>query len=116
MDLTEMPPPVPDGSTRLRQRLNDRRRAEFVALIRADPPKVPWKKEEPRRNAPRKTSRYPGVRWMPKGDQWEAWGMIANQRVTFGVYDTEIEAARARDRAILAQNPNAATVAPPELE
>lgn len=108
IDLTKLIPPEPPETcreSRLIQRLNDRRRAEYEATCRAItlPPMPDMAKRSPEwiaRRRPKRRSQFRGIVWKRDVQKWEATIYVRFNRLVVGQYDDEVDAARARDAAM----------------
>lgn len=60
--------------------------------------------------SPRNTSGFLGVTWSKKAKRWQAGYKLAGRTITIGYFDDPREAARARDRAVLASRGEFAVV------
>lgn len=109
IDLTRLIPAEPpryEGRCGWKQRANARRLAEWEASCQ-NIPKAPDVVRDPAKVAQvatafRDSARYRGVRWLVAAGMWEAWYSIGPYKTIVGRFADETEAAKARDRAILA--------------
>jgi hypothetical protein len=108
IDLTKLvpvEPPATSAVTRLRQRLNARRREEYEATCRTItlPPMPEVAKRDEAwiaKRRPKRRSQFRGVTWRRDIERWEAWYDHHGGKTIIGHYTDEIDAARARDDAM----------------